>query len=177
MFNIAIREKKILISGAVFVVLFCAFQFGIVPVFDQRETLTRILKYKHDSLEEMFDLQQQLLAVSNRFDIKEHMAPGEKNFSLFSFLDSLVQQSNIKENVVYMKPLTKKLEKSKYILVTVKVKLNDLYLKELIDFLYRVESSGNNVVITSLSLSKSGRDKNRLDAVIETQAFKLKGRI
>ncbi len=182
MFNISIREKKILISGIVFVVLFFGFQFGIVPVFDKRENLTRILKDKQISLEEMFDLQQQFFAVSNRFDIKEQtLAPGKKNFSLFSFLDSLVQQSNIKENVVYMKPLTKKLEKSKYMLVTVKVKLKDLYLKEFIDFLYRMESSGNNVVITSLSLSKSGskssKDKNRLDAVIETQALKLKGKV
>ena len=181
MFNISIREKKILISGAVFVVLFFGFQFGIAPVFDQRENLTRILKDKQTSYQEMFDLQQQFFAVSNRFEAKgQAMTPGKKNFSLFSFLDSLVQQSKIKENVVYMKPLTKKLEKSKYMIVTVKVKLKNLYLKEFIDFLYRIESSGNNVAITSLSLSKSGskssKDKNRLDAVIETQIFKLKGK-
>jgi len=178
MFNISRREKNILISGAVFVILFFGFQFGIVPVFDQRENLTRILEDKHAALEKLNDLQQQYFAVSNKFDIKaQTLAQRRKDFSLFSFLDSLVQQSGIKENVAYMKPLTKKLENSKYMLVTVKVKLNSVYLKEFIDFLYRIESSGNAVVISSLSLSKSGKNRNQLDAVVETRTFKLKGKV
>ncbi|MCP4761296.1 MAG: general secretion pathway protein GspM [archaeon] len=178
MFNISRREKNILIWGTLFVVLFFGFQFGIAPVFDRKENLTRILKDKQTALEEMSDLQQQFLALSNRFDVNNQaLMPEKTDFSLFSFLDSLVQQSNIKENVVYMKPLTKKLEKSKYIIVIVKVKLKDLHLKEFIDFLYRMESSGKHVVITSLSLSKSGKDKQRLDAVLETQTFKLNGKV
>ena len=62
-------------------------------------------------------------------------------------------------------------------LAVVKVKLKDVYLKEFIDFLYRIESSGNAVNITSLSLSKSGKDKLRLDALIEAQTFKLKDKV
>ena len=88
MFNISKREKNILISGTVFVVLFFVFQFGIVPVFDKRENLTRILKNKQSSLKEMFDLQQQFSSVSNRFDVKNHtMHQKKKNFSLFAFLE------------------------------------------------------------------------------------------
>ncbi len=126
----------------------------------------------------MLVLKQQFAAVSNKFDADaQNLKLRQQNFSLFSFLDSLVQQSGIKENVAYMKPLTKKLEKSKYMLAVVKVKLKDVYLKEFIDFLYRIESSGNAVNITSLSLSKSGKEKLRLDALIETQTFKLKDKI
>ena len=33
-------------------------------------------------------------------------------FSLFSFLDSQARESNVKANVAYMKPFTKKIEKS-----------------------------------------------------------------
>ena len=175
MFNLSEREKNILIAGIIFVVLFFSFQFGIAPVFDKRDNLGRILSDKQKALEEMLVLQQQFTAVSNKFDKNaQTLKLREENFSLFSFIDSSVQQSGIKDNVVYMKPLTKKLEKSRYMLAIVKVKLRGVYLKEFIDFLYRIESSGNGVNITSLSLSKSGKEKLRLDALIETQTFKLK---
>jgi len=178
MFNLSKREKNILIVGIIFVVLFFGFQFGIAPVFEKRDNLGRILKDKQKALEEMLVLKQQFAAVSNKFDADaQNLKLRQQNFSLFSFLDSLVQQSGIKENVAYMKPLTKKLEKSKYMLAVVKVKLKDVYLKEFIDFLYRIESSGNQVNITSLSMSKSGKEKLRLDILIETQTFKLKDKV
>lgn len=182
MFNLAEREKNILIGGVIFVILFFGFQFGIAPVFAKRDNLDRILLDRQKALEEMRVLQKKFSAVSSRFDTKaQTQAQRKENFSLFSFLDSLIQQSGIKDNVAYMKPVVKKLEKSKYLLSTVKIKFQGVYLKEFIDFLYRIESSENGVNITSLSLSqsglKSGKDKLLLNAVIETQILKLKDKI
>ncbi len=175
MFDLSKREKNVLIFGIIFVVLFLGFQLGVAPVFEKRDTLRRILNEKQAALEEMVKLQQQYLAVSNNSDIKTRVSINrEKDFSLFSFLDDQAQQSGVKENVAYMKPFTKKLEKSLYTLATVKVKLKEVYLKELVDFLYHIESSKNGVTITSLSLSKAGKEKVKLDAVIETQTLMQK---
>ena len=103
MFNLSKREKNILIFGIIFVVLFFGFQFGIAPVFDKRDNLGRILKDKQKALEEMLVLQQQFAAVSSKFDANaQTLKLREKNFSLFSFIDSSVQQSGIKENVAYI---------------------------------------------------------------------------
>ena len=175
MFNFSKREKNILIFGITFVVLFFGFKLGVVPVFEKRDTFKRILNEKQAALEEMVELQQYFLAVSNNFDTKTQVLTNrKKDFSLFSFLDYQAQQSGVKENVVYMKPFTKKLETSLYILATVKVKLKEVYLKELVDFLYHIESSKNGVTITSLSLSKAGKEKVKLDAVVETQTLMQK---
>jgi general secretion pathway protein M len=185
MFNLLERERNILIAGIVFLVLFFGFQLGIVPMFEKRENFDRILKERQKALEEMIVLQQQYSVASNQFDTNAYsLSQRKKNFSLFSFVDSLAQQSGIKENVAYMKPLSKKFEKTKYMLAIVKVKLNDVYLKEFMEFLYRIESSGKGVNITSLSLSKSSksgsnkdRDKLTLDAIIETQTLKFNGKV
>ena len=187
MFNLAEREKNILITGIIFVILFFGFQFGIAPVFEKRDNLGRILKGKQQAIEEMRVLKKKLSVVSSKFDIQtQTLAQKKEDFSLFSFLDSLIQQSGIKDNVVYMKPAIKKLENSKYMLATVNIKFQGVYLKEFIDFLYRIESSKNGVNITSLSLlkssglkpgSKSDKNKLLLDAVIETKTLKLKGKI
>jgi len=170
MFKFSKREKTVLIFGITLVVLFSVFQLGVAPVLERRDALKRILNENQIALEEMLKLQQQFWALSNNIDTKiQVLKDREKDFSLFSFLDFQAQQSGVKENVVYMKPFAKKLDKSLYTLVTVKVKLKETYLKELVDFLYHIESSKNGVAITSLSLSKAGKEKIKLDAVIETQ--------
>lgn len=175
MSNLSKREINVLTAGIIFVVLFLGFQFGVAPVFEKRETLNRILNEKQASLEEMISLQQQFFMVSNSFDTTAKVPAGrEKGFSLFSFLDSQAQKSNVKENVAYMKPFAKKLVNSEDTLVTVKVKLKEAYLKELVNFLYHIESSKNGVTITSLSLIKAGKEKEKLDAVIETQTLIIK---
>lgn len=169
------REINVLMLGITFVVLFFGYQFGVVAVLDKRDNLTRILNEKKAALEEMGLLRQQFLAVSNSFDTKSQaLADRKKEFSLFSFLDSQAQQSGVKENVEYMKPFTKKIENSLHTLATVKVKLKEVYLKELVNFLYHIESSKNGVIITSLSLSKAGKENRLLDAVIETQTIMIK---
>ena len=169
------REINELLLGVLFLVLFFAYLLGVTAVLDKRDNLKRILNEKQTALEEMVLLRQQYLAVSNNFDSKtQALAARNKGFSLFSFLDFLAQQSGVKENVAYMKPFTKKLEKSIYTLATVKVKLQEVRLKKLVDYLYHIESSKNGVTITSLSLSKAGKQKLMLDAVIETQTLVLK---
>lgn len=173
--NFSKREINVLISGILFVVLFFGYQFGVAAILDKRDNLKRILNEKQAALEEMVVLQQQFLAVSNSFDTKiKALADRKKEFSLFSFLDSQAKKSGVKENVAYMKPFTKDLEKSLYALATVKVQLKEVYLKELVDFLYHIESSKNGITITSLSLSKTGDEKVQIDAVIETQTLMLK---
>ncbi len=91
MFNLAEREKNILITGIIFVILFFGFQFGIAPVFEKRDNLGRILKGKQQAIEEMRVLKKKLSVVSSKFDIQtQTLAQKKEDFSLFSFLDSLI---------------------------------------------------------------------------------------
>ena len=73
-----------------------------------------------------------------------------------------------------MKPFSQDIDNSAYMLSRVTVKLQQVYLKGLVDFLFRIESSPNGVSVTSLSVTKSGDKGQFLDAVIETQTLALK---
>jgi general secretion pathway protein M len=175
MFNLSKREINVLTGGGVFLIVFTAAQFVYSPAIEKRDTLERVLSQKQISLEEMDLLQQKFQAVSNQFDTETSTISNRgESFSLFSFLDSQAQQSGVKGNVDYMKPGTKEIENSMYAIASVKLKLQDLYLKELVDFLYRIESFKNGVRITSLSLTKAGKEKTKIDAMIETQTLMLK---
>ncbi len=178
MVDLSKREINVLICGAIFIVLFLASQFIVAPALDKRENLERILVEKQNALEEMLLEKLHYQSLSNRLDTeKEALVHREKAFSLFTFLDSQAEKSGVKENVAYMKPFTKSFEKSSYRTVTVKIKLSAVYLKELIDFLYHIESSKNAVTITSLSLSKAGKEKIKLDAVIEAETLMLRNEV
>ncbi len=176
MFNLSKRDINVLIGGGAFLIVFIAVQFIYFPTIEKRDTLKRVLAQKYISIDEMTLLAQQYKNISKNINSKKRsMTRREKEFSLFSFLDSQAQKSGVKENVDYMKPFTKKMEASEYTLVTVKVKLKEVYLKELIDFLYHVESSENGITITSLSLNKAGKEIKKLDAVIQAETLMLKG--
>jgi general secretion pathway protein M len=173
--NFSNREKYVLISGGLFLVLFFGIRLGILPIFEKRDNYERILKEKQIALEEMVTLQQQFQAVSSDFDIRKKVLSNRKEgFSLFSFLDAEAQKGGLKDKVAYMTPSSKKMEKSAYSTDTVKFKLTEVYLKELMDLLYHIETSENGVTITALLLTKTGKNNDRLDAVIETETLMLK---
>lgn len=168
--NLSKREITILIVGIIFVSAFLVVHFGIEPAFEKRDRLKRSIVEKQAALKDMAVLKQEFESVSNRFDTQAQiLKTRKKGFSLFAFLDAQIQHSGVKEKVAYMKPGTQKVTGSEYALSIVKLKLKQVYLKELIDFIHRVEGSGNGVSIASLSLIKAGREKDRLDVVIETQ--------
>ena len=174
MFKLSKREIIILTAGSAFVFLFLVYRFGIEPAFEKRERLKTAIVEKQAALQEMSGLQEKYKAVSNRFDQgRQAIAGRKKGFSLFSFLDTQVRLSGIKENVAYMKPSTQKVPEAKFDIAVVKLKLSQVYLKDLVDFIRRVEGSANSVLISSLSLNKAGKQMDMLDAVIETQTFIL----
>ena len=175
--NFSKREKYVLISGGLFLILFFGIRFGILPVFEKKDDYQRILKEKQTALEEMMTLQQQFQAVSSDFDVRKRaLSFREEGFSLFSFLDAEARKSGLKDNVAYMTPSSKTIENSGYSLDTVKFKLTGVYLKELMDFISHIEISENDVTITALLLTKTGKNNDRLDAVIETETMMLRGR-
>ena len=170
--NLSRREILIVSFGIAFVVLFFGYQLGVAPVLENREDLKRILAQRKISLGEMGQLQQEFRTLSGNLGHQaDDLARRDRGFSLFSFLDSQAEQSGVKTNVEYMKPFTKKVENSSLTLATVKIKLKEVFLKDLVDFLSRIETSGKSVDISSLSLTKAGKDEKQLDAVIETQTL------
>lgn len=170
--NLSQRDKKALIICAGFLMVFIAFQFVLVPALDRKQELSDSIAAKEAALGEMISLQQEYSRLS-RMNMAETniLSRRAKGFTLFSFLDTLAEKSGVKDNVAYMKPSSRTFNDKNYAVSMVKIKLNTLYLKELVDFLYSVESSRNGVHIRSLSLSKTGKDQTMIDAIVEAETL------
>lgn len=175
MLNLSIREKNILTAGGVLVAIFIVIQFIYLPGTDKRTDLKRVLSVEKDSLNQVRQLQKQYLSLTQSMDHqKDALKFRQKGFTLFSFLDLQAEKSGVKKNIDYMKPFSQDIQDSPYKISKVKLKLKNVFLNELIDFITRVETSDKLVQIISLSLSKAGKKKDRLNVVVETQTFMIK---
>ncbi len=175
MFELSKRDKKFVAAGTVFLVLFSLVWFVYLPAADRRTALGKKIVSKSRDLERMQDLAQTYQQYAIDFNLeKVALQRRGPKFSLFSFLDSLSARSRVKKNVAYMKPFTQELDNSAYMLSRVTVKLQQVHLRGLVDFLFQIEHSPNGVAVTSLSVTKSGDKGQFLDAVIETQTLALK---
>jgi general secretion pathway protein M len=170
--NISQRDKKALIICAGFLITFIVIQFILVPALDRKKELEQRVAANETALNEIISLQQEYSSLS-RMNMAETdiLSQRAKGFTLFSFLDTLAEKSGVKDNVAYMKPSSRTFNDKNYAISMVKIKLDTLYLKELVDFLYNVESSRNGVHIRSLSLSKTGKEQTMIDAIVEAETL------
>ncbi|HSL62427.1 MAG TPA: hypothetical protein VK885_11610 [Desulfotignum sp.] len=166
------RETVVIAAGGLLVLVFAAVQFFYLPLVDKKQDLARILAVEQDAIRQIADLQNQYLDLARDMETGQTQVAGRpRDFTLFSFLDGRAEKTGIKQNIEYMRPFSQDLDDGPYLVSKVRVKLNNLVLDDFIDFLQSVETSGNGVQVTSLSLSRIGDPEALLEAVLEAQTL------
>ena len=167
--QLSTREKRILCLGGCFLITLFVLKGILLPAMAEKEGLEKKVVAAEQNLKEMMSIKEQYqrmdLNVSREMQNRKIR---EKGFTLFSFLDRLALKSGVKENIVHMKPDSRKQDNAAYTISMVKVKLESLYLKELMDFLYLIETAGKGVHISGVSLTKTGKENQLMDAVLDT---------
>ena len=168
------RDRKFLIGGGIFVALFILLQFAIFPVINSKKEQKRILAVKKSQYEVMLALKtkyDQLRGVENRSG--NTGSNREKGFSLYAFMDRLAGTIAIKKDISYIKPSVVNSKAGGVKLDQVELKLLSIPMNKLVSYLYRIETSENGVFVKKLSITKAGKDKKQIDAVIMVQARAL----
>lgn len=161
------REKLILWVTGVVVGLFLVGKIVLFPYLAAREKWAGQLAAKKVALVEIqalkaeYDHSKQLTARS-KGDLKKR----GKDFTLFSFLNSVSDKANIRDNIAYMKPSTTEKKDTAIKMAVVEMKLAGVTLEQLMTYLYMVETSGNQVFVKRSAISNSARKKGFLDATL-----------
>jgi len=172
--NLNRREKLAVYGGGIAVAIFIVVQLSIAPLFEKREALHEKLSAKRRTIAEMQQLQREHQELQK--DITDSMSRFEqrpRQFTLFSFLDQLAGETGIKTHVSYMKPSTTINEKTGVSLSRVEMELREISLKDLTRYLYEVETSENMVIVKRLSISRTGREKAMIDAVMQVETVEI----
>ncbi len=166
------REKYFISAAAIFIGIFCLFQFLIFPFFEARRRVQRGVSAKEDGLKEIIRLSSEY----NRYrrssqGIKQVLVRRRKGFTLFSFLESKAGDAGIKAYIKYMKPSIST-GAGPYKESLVEMKLDEITLHQLIDYLYRIESPDDVVSVKRISIKQNKKKSGRLDAILQILTFR-----
>jgi hypothetical protein len=170
--NLNRREKMAVAAAAAGLVIFCGLQWGILPLLDQSERLSRAIAAKTLVLDELVQLRAQAQALDHQVEAsKGQLAQRNPQFSLFSFLDQLTGQIGIKDKIVYMKPSTSPGKDGGPKIALVEMKLQGLTLAQLVDYLHQIETSTNMIRVQWLAITKGDKSEGFIDAVLQAETI------
>ncbi len=170
--NLSKREKYFVSTALCAVVVFCLLQFIIIPFFEKRTRIETACRAKEKVFEEISVLSAEYQAYEKRsLDIRGTIERRKKGFTLFSFLEKTAGDTAVKDHIKYMKP-SELQSTGTYKETMVEIKLEGITLKQLVDYLYRVEFSGNAICLKRISIKENKKESGYIDAVLQVVTFR-----
>jgi general secretion pathway protein M len=169
------REKLLIVASAVLVAVWALFAFTVKPVITRMETLRRTIPEKQSELAKLRARSAEYVLLREHLaNLQAKVALQDEGFELLPFLESLIGQCGLAEKVTKMKPYAVPLG-SNYRQTIVEIKLDNVTLSQLVDFLWKVESSKALVKAKSLHIKKNPTNPDLLDSTFEIHSAKLAG--
>ncbi|NOY69513.1 MAG: type II secretion system protein M [Deltaproteobacteria bacterium] len=166
------REKLIVGSAVVFIIVFILARVIIFPVFEKRDELRHRLAVREKVVEKMVSLAGEHKTLKKKAALSQRkFSARKKGFTLFSFMDRLAGDINIKEKIAYMKPATTVDEASGLKLTSVELKLQDITLNDLSTYLFKVETSENLIKVRRLSIKKNDTESGLLSVIMQVETL------
>ena len=166
------REKYYVSAGAALVIAFFVLQFALFPFLGAKEKTRGAVQAKEKTLKEIITLSSEYRTLKDSVDIPKALSLRPKEFTLFSFLEKQAGRAGVKPNIKYMKPSTSSTGHDHYIESSVEMKLEKITLKQLVEYLYLVESPKDIVKIKRISIKQSKRSLEYLTALIHLITYK-----
>lgn len=161
----------IVAGGACFVGLFLLLYFVVFPFFSSRAKLRRSIQINQERLKEVTRLSAEYQALQrNSGGIQKALAGREKGLTLFSLLENLAGQAGVKDRIKYMKP-SRSQGKGQYKISSVEMQLEGITMRQMFDYLYRIEAPKNIVRIKRISIKKHKEKSGYVDATLQVLTF------
>jgi len=168
--NLSKREKYAVFGTAGLIGCIVVLQFIITPVVESRKRMDRSLTERMRIRDDVLKIKTEYEAIKKRASQSDsRFARRRPDFTLFSFLDSLAGEAEIKDHISYMKPSTVTPKDSPYKISQVEMKLQAITMEQLTTYLYKVETSKNLVFVKRLSISKDSKETGFIDAVLQVE--------
>ncbi len=167
------REKLLAVALAVFVAVWALFAFAINPAVGRIETLGRLVPEKQNELHNISARSKEYIFLRDSLDqLRAKVDSQQDGFELLPFLETLVRKSGLEKKVAAMEQQVVPLE-PRYCETIVEVRLQNLTLSQLVDFLCKVESSPILVKTKALHIKRSTTNPDLLDSMVEIHSASL----
>ena len=165
--NLTQREKQFMTAGAVIFGLIVIFQLFVRPAISKVKTLKRVVSDKQQLLSEIRAKSEQYKTISRELEkIRLEMGRQPEERKILSFVERVQKDSGLMQKVVYMKPSTMTVNDI-YERNTIEMKLQNITLNQLVQFLLKIESSELKIGIRTLDIKRGIRDSDLLEATVQ----------
>lgn len=165
------REKNLLTLTGSLILIFLLLQLVISPFLDERRRLRQGVTAQERELQEIQALSAAYQQQSRRsLELDEIISRRPPEFSLFSFLEKKAGKARLKENIKSMRPSVSS-GPDNYQAELVEIKLEDVGLRQLTDYLYRIDLPRKAIRIQRISIKETRREPKQLDAVLQVASF------
>ena len=166
------KREQIMVGGLIiFLLIMFIIYFMFTPLLASRQRLQNSIAKKQIELQEIQQLEKEYQALQlHSGDIQERLKKRPATFTLFSFVEKQATIAGIKEKINYIKPSTVEgdgpLQESR-----VDMKLQQITLENLVNFLKDIESFTQVVSVSRISIQEYGKEEGYLNAVIQIVTF------
>ncbi len=172
MIRLTRRERWLAVGLAVLITTWMLFTFTIRPAVERMKTLNRVIPESQRQLQQLRTKNAQYLALQARLDnYKNRAISKEKGVELPAFLESITKQSGLAEKIATMRQEVLPLDSNYYEMVA-ELRLENLTLKQLVEFLLKIKTSEHLLRIKSLYAKKNVANPNLLDVMIQISTLK-----
>ena len=168
------RREYWLAAGLVaFIAAWAFYAIGVGPALERIETLNRVIPEMQNDLEKLRTKAGEYTTLNDSIeDLRTKIASQEETFELLPYAESLVQECGLTKNLVTMKQQTSQLE-TNYHETVVEIEMENLTLRQIFDFLQKIQSSKVLARTKTLYIKKNLKNADLLDSVIEIRNLKL----
>lgn len=169
--RMARRERLMVGSLLAIVTGLLFFSLVFAPLLESRQRLQKSVLKKQVELQKILVLQKEYQSLQHQTgNIQQRLTQRPENFSLFSFIEQQATFAGIKQQINYIKPSDVDsdgpLRESR-----VDMKLQEITMENLVDFLKAVESPANVVSVSRISIQEHGKGEGYLNAVIQVVTY------
>lgn len=164
-------QRRTVTAGLVFAGVVLLAQLIVVPYFEARQKVRSAIVAGDKALRELTALGAEYGVLRQRSEeirrASERRPPG---FTLFSYLENRAGDAAVKTNIRSLTPLMLA-PTGAYEETAVEMKLDKLTMKQLTDFLYRVESPEEMIRVRRISVVKMKENPEYLSALIQVFTY------
>ncbi|MBN2314100.1 MAG: hypothetical protein JXM79_09230 [Sedimentisphaerales bacterium] len=165
------REYRLAVGVAVITIAWALFAFGFSPMLERMETLKRVIPEKQNELDRLRVKAGEYMSLREELeDLRAKISSQEKNFELLPFIESLVEQCSLTQNVKMMKQVASYPD-TDFQEVIVEIEIENVTLRQLCEFIGRFQLSNSVVSIKRLIIKKNITNPDLLDSQIEVRTI------
>jgi len=174
--KLAAREKILIVAAAIGLMAALFYAYVMSPAIDELKKLDAKIPYmerQYRAVRRISDRCEQINSLISK--VQDKLDKREGNFQPRAFLDKLAKQVGMdKGQLKEIKPIKSTIENDVYKEERFGVKLKKINIKDLVNYLYKIESSEYLLTVRELRIDPDKREPNLLNAKFEVSTFTRK---